>query len=233
MMVMEKYRDIAILMSMGARAAQIRKIFVFEGALIGAVGTTIGLVDRLRAVLFCRPLSMAETLDEQVYALSYVPFEPRAFDGLWIAAAAMAVSLLATLYPARNATGSPRWKRYDTNKMPQLIAAPTRIPVPQGTRLSTNISAASTPATRTPASRTCAAPRDGPSPASARSSMNLRWCFRAKWGGARGRRDRGGGRPGDRRAEPGEWVRYSTPEGAEYVAICLPAFSPETVHRDR
>ena len=33
---------------------------------------------------------------------------------------------------------------------------------------------------------------------------------------------------------PGEWVRYSTPdaEGAEYVAVCLPAFSPETVHRD-
>jgi ethanolamine utilization protein EutQ (cupin superfamily) len=30
----------------------------------------------------------------------------------------------------------------------------------------------------------------------------------------------------------GEWVRYSTPEGAEYVAICLPAFSPDTVHRD-
>jgi mannose-6-phosphate isomerase-like protein (cupin superfamily) len=35
-------------------------------------------------------------------------------------------------------------------------------------------------------------------------------------------------------AQPGEWVRYSTPEaeGAEYVAICLPAFSPQTVHRD-
>jgi quercetin dioxygenase-like cupin family protein len=32
--------------------------------------------------------------------------------------------------------------------------------------------------------------------------------------------------------KPGEWVRYSTPAGAEYVAICLPAFSPETVHRD-
>ncbi len=30
----------------------------------------------------------------------------------------------------------------------------------------------------------------------------------------------------------GEWVRYSTPEGAEYVAVCLPAFSPATVHRD-
>jgi quercetin dioxygenase-like cupin family protein len=33
-------------------------------------------------------------------------------------------------------------------------------------------------------------------------------------------------------ATPGEWVRYSTPEGAEYVAVCLPAFSPATVHRD-
>lgn len=34
---------------------------------------------------------------------------------------------------------------------------------------------------------------------------------------------------------PGEWVRYSTPDpdGAEYVAICLPAFSPDTVHRDQ
>ena len=35
-------------------------------------------------------------------------------------------------------------------------------------------------------------------------------------------------------AEPGEWVRYSTPqaEGAEYIAVCLPAFSPDTVHRE-
>ncbi|HJK99107.1 MAG TPA: cupin [Polyangiaceae bacterium LLY-WYZ-14_1] len=33
-------------------------------------------------------------------------------------------------------------------------------------------------------------------------------------------------------AEPGEWVRYSTPEGATYVAICLPAFSMDAVHRD-
>lgn len=32
--------------------------------------------------------------------------------------------------------------------------------------------------------------------------------------------------------EPGEWVRYSTPDGAEYIAVCFPAFSPETVHRD-
>jgi quercetin dioxygenase-like cupin family protein len=31
---------------------------------------------------------------------------------------------------------------------------------------------------------------------------------------------------------PGEWVRYSTPEGAKYIAVCFPTFSPETVHRD-
>jgi len=39
-----------------------------------------------------------------VYSIAYVPFEPRALDGIWIAAAAMAVSLIATLYPARSAT---------------------------------------------------------------------------------------------------------------------------------
>jgi quercetin dioxygenase-like cupin family protein len=33
-------------------------------------------------------------------------------------------------------------------------------------------------------------------------------------------------------AQPGEWVQYSTPDGAEYIAVCLPAFSMETVHRD-
>jgi quercetin dioxygenase-like cupin family protein len=33
-------------------------------------------------------------------------------------------------------------------------------------------------------------------------------------------------------AHAGEWVQYSTPDGAEYIAVCLPAFSPDTVHRD-
>lgn len=40
-------------------------------------------------------------------------------------------------------------------------------------------------------------------------------------------------RPGQAvHAAAGEWVRYSTPDGATYVAVCLPAFSPESVHRD-
>jgi len=103
MMVMEKHRDISILMSMGARASQIRNIFVFEGALIGAAGTIIGLIAGYTLCYFLDHYKLIP-LDEQVYALPYVPFNPQAFDGLWIAGAAMAVSLLATLYPARNAT---------------------------------------------------------------------------------------------------------------------------------
>ena len=103
MMVMEKHRDIAILMSMGAKARQIRNVFVYEGALIGAVGTAIGLVIGYGVCYFAERYQWMK-LDAQVYSIAYVPFEPRAFDGIWIAAAAMAVSLIATLYPARSAT---------------------------------------------------------------------------------------------------------------------------------
>lgn len=103
MMVMEKHRDISILMSMGARASQIRNIFVFEGALIGSAGTVIGLIAGYTLCYFLDHYKLIP-LDEQVYALPYVPFRPQAIDGLWIAGAAMAVSLLATLYPARSAT---------------------------------------------------------------------------------------------------------------------------------
>jgi len=103
MMVMEKHRDIAILMSMGAKAGQIRRVFVLEGALIGAVGTAFGLVVGYVLCYFAGHYQWVK-LDAQVYSIPYVPFESRPLDGLWIAAAAMAVSLIATLYPARSAT---------------------------------------------------------------------------------------------------------------------------------
>jgi lipoprotein-releasing system permease protein len=103
MMVMEKHRDIAILLSMGARTQQIRKIFILEGALIGAVGTSVGLIAGY-VLCFLADHYRWLRLDEQVYSLSYVPFSSRWVDGIWIAAAAMAVSLVATLYPARSAT---------------------------------------------------------------------------------------------------------------------------------
>ena len=103
MMVMEKYRDIAILMSMGARHQQIRKIFMIQGVLIGIVGTVIGLTSGY-AICYLADRFRWIPLDEEVYSLSFVPFDPHAIDALWIAAVAIAVSFLATLYPARNAT---------------------------------------------------------------------------------------------------------------------------------
>ncbi len=103
MMVMEKYRDIAVLMSMGARHSQIRRIFMVQGVLIGIVGSVIGLVVGY-ALSYCANKYQWIRLPEAVYALPFVPFEPRWADGIWIAALAILVSFLATLYPARNAT---------------------------------------------------------------------------------------------------------------------------------
>ncbi len=103
MMVMEKYRDIAILISMGARQRQIRGIFLTQGLLIGSVGTAIGLVAGYTICYFADKYRLIP-LDAQVYALSFVPFEPNWMDGIWVAAAAIFVSFCATLYPARNAT---------------------------------------------------------------------------------------------------------------------------------
>ena len=103
MIVMEKHRDIAILMSMGTRVQQIRNIFLLEGALIGAAGTTIGLILGYTLSYFADRYHWLR-LDAQIYGLSYVPFESHWVDGLWIAGAAITVSLLATVYPARSAT---------------------------------------------------------------------------------------------------------------------------------
>jgi lipoprotein-releasing system permease protein len=103
MMVMEKYRDIAVLMSMGARRAQIRRIFMLQGVLIGVVGTSIGLIIGFTLCYFANRYRWIR-LDETIYALSFVPFEPRWVDGVWVAATAILVSFLATIYPARSAT---------------------------------------------------------------------------------------------------------------------------------
>jgi lipoprotein-releasing system permease protein len=103
MMVMEKNRDIAVLMSMGARRSQIRNIFVAQGLLIGVVGTIIGLILGYGLSYLADHYRWLR-LDQDVYALSYVPFSPRLLDGLWIGAAAIFVSFIATLYPARQAT---------------------------------------------------------------------------------------------------------------------------------
>ena len=103
MMVMEKNRDIAMLMSMGAKRQQIRKIFVFQGVLIGVLGTVIGLVLGY-TLSFLADHYHWLSLNQEVYSFSYVPFNPRLVDGIWIAAMAIFTSFIATLYPARSAT---------------------------------------------------------------------------------------------------------------------------------
>ena len=102
-MVMEKNRDIAVLMSMGAKRRQIRRIFMLQGVLIGAVGTAIGLALGYSLSILADHYRWLR-LNEDVYSLSYVPFNPRWQDAIWIAAAAIFVSLIATLYPAKAAT---------------------------------------------------------------------------------------------------------------------------------
>lgn len=103
MIVLTKYRDVAVLMSMGARRRQIRRIFVLQGGMIGALGIVIGLIIGYTFCYFAGTYRLIP-LDETVYALSYVPFDPKPWDGVWITCAAMIISLLATVYPARNAT---------------------------------------------------------------------------------------------------------------------------------
>jgi lipoprotein-releasing system permease protein len=90
-------------MAMGAKHQQVRRIFISQGVLIGAVGTAIGLVLGYSLSFLADQYHWLH-LDPDVYALSYVPFNARWIDGLWIAAAALFVSFIATIYPARSAT---------------------------------------------------------------------------------------------------------------------------------
>ena len=102
MMVMEKTKDIAVLMSMGTRRAQVRNVFIAQGVLIGVVGTAIGLVLGF-ALSYAGGHYHIISLSPEVYSIDYVPFAPRALDGLIVAAVAVGVSFVATLYPSWSA----------------------------------------------------------------------------------------------------------------------------------
>jgi len=102
MMVMEKTRDIAVLMSMGTRKSQVRRIFVSQGVLIGVIGTAIGLVLGF-ALSWLGGHYHLLSLAPEVYSIDYVPFAPRATDGLLVAMVAIGISLLATVYPSWSA----------------------------------------------------------------------------------------------------------------------------------
>ena len=102
MMVMEKTRDIAVLISMGTRKSQVRRIFIAQGVLIGVVGTAIGLVLGY-ALSWAGGHYHLLSLAPEVYSIDYVPFAPRAIDGVLVALVAIGISLIATVYPSWSA----------------------------------------------------------------------------------------------------------------------------------
>jgi lipoprotein-releasing system permease protein len=102
MMVMEKTKDIAVLMSMGTRKSQVRNIFIAQGVLIGVIGTAIGLLLGY-AISYAGGHYHIISLSPEVYSIDYVPFAPRLMDGLLVAIVAIGVSFIATLYPSWSA----------------------------------------------------------------------------------------------------------------------------------
>jgi lipoprotein-releasing system permease protein len=103
MMVMEKTKDIAVLMSMGTRRRQVRNVFIAQGVLIGVIGTLIGIIAGY-AIAYAGGRYHVISLSPEVYSINYVPFAPRVADGLWIAGFTLLVSFVATLYPSWSAS---------------------------------------------------------------------------------------------------------------------------------
>jgi lipoprotein-releasing system permease protein len=102
MMVMEKTKDIAVLMSMGTRKSQVRNIFIAQGVLIGLIGTAIGLLLGY-AISYTGGHYRIISLSPEVYSIDYVPFAPRLTDGILVALVAIGISFVATLYPSWSA----------------------------------------------------------------------------------------------------------------------------------
>jgi lipoprotein-releasing system permease protein len=101
MMVMEKTRDIAVLMSFGVKAEQVRRIFLLQGLLISVIGTVLGLI--LGYGLSWVGGHYPFPLNAEVYSIDHLPFAPRLWHGVIVAVVSLGVSLIATLYPSGSA----------------------------------------------------------------------------------------------------------------------------------
>ena len=102
LMVMEKHKDIAILVSMGASRGAIMRVFMLQGTIIGFVGTALGGLLGWGA---CRVLDRYQLIriPEDVYQIAWVPFRLLPVDAAVVLAGALVVCFMATLYPARGA----------------------------------------------------------------------------------------------------------------------------------
>ncbi len=101
MMVMEKTRDIAVMMSFGVEPGQVRRIFMLQGLLIGVIGTALGLVLGYLASWVGGHYHIP--LSPDVYSIDTLPFAPRLRDAVIVSAVSIGMSLLATLYPSASA----------------------------------------------------------------------------------------------------------------------------------
>jgi lipoprotein-releasing system permease protein len=103
MMVLVKQEDIAILTAMGATARTIHRVFMYQGLIIGLIGTAIGDILGLTASWILNYYKLIK-LEAEIYSIPYVPFHVHIWDAVLISATAILISYLATLYPARSAS---------------------------------------------------------------------------------------------------------------------------------
>lgn len=103
LMVMEKTKDIGILISLGATSQNIKKIFFLQGAMIGLVGTTVGVV---LGLLWCWLANTFELIrvPVDIYQISHVPFRIRILDLLIIIGVTLGISFLSTIFPSHRAS---------------------------------------------------------------------------------------------------------------------------------
>ena len=102
MMVLEKQGSIAVFMAMGATEATVRRIFMYQGLILGTIGTVIGDILGVSISCFLNHYRIIK-LEAEVYSIPYVPFHVNAGDVLLISATAILISYLATIYPSRGA----------------------------------------------------------------------------------------------------------------------------------
>ena len=102
LLVMEKSRDIAILRTMGAPAGAIRRIFVYQGLTIGLIGTLAGTVLGVAVSIVADRYQLIR-LPGDVYQITHLPFRVQPLDVTVVVASAIAICLLATIYPSRQA----------------------------------------------------------------------------------------------------------------------------------
>jgi lipoprotein-releasing system permease protein len=102
LMVMEKHKDIAILISMGASRASIMRVFMLQGTVIGVIGTALGGVLGASACWVLDRFHVVR-VPESVYQIAWVPFRLQPVEAALVLAIALLICFVATLYPARGA----------------------------------------------------------------------------------------------------------------------------------